>query len=191
MDNLNNLKTNIKLFEYYKLLGEKSIEQISDENLFWQYNPECNSVSTIVKHLSGNMLSRWTNFLATDGEKESRNREEEFTSNIDSREEMMGLWNRGWSCFFETLKSLQPSDLNKIIFIRNQGQTVMEAINRQLAHYPYHIGQIVFIAKMVCNDPWISLSIPKGQSKKYNDNKFEQPKQTEHFTDEFLNKKAE
>ena len=134
MDKLNSLKTTIKLFEYYKLLGEKSMEQISDENLFWQYNPECNSVSTIVKHLSGNMLSRWTDFLTTDGEKEWRNREEEFTNNIDSREEMMGLWNRGWSCFFETLKSLQPSDLNKIIFIRNQGQTVMEAINRQLTH---------------------------------------------------------
>ena len=190
MDNLNNLKTNIKLFEYYKLLGEKSMEQISDENLFWQYNPECNSISTIVKHLSGNMLSRWTDFLNTDGEKEWRNREEEFTNNINSREEMMGLWNNGWRSFLETLKALEPSDLNKIIYIRNQGQTVMEAIDRQLAHYPYHIGQIVFIAKMVCNDQWKSLSIPRGRSQEYNESKFQQPKQTTNFTDEFLNKKA-
>jgi Protein of unknown function (DUF1572) len=182
----NFLESAIKQFEYYKLLGEKSFEQVNDEQLFWQYNEESNSIATIVKHLWGNMKSRWTDFLTTDGEKEWRKRDEEFENDIKTRGEMMKLWNEGWTCLFNALKSLQEEDLGKTVYIRNMGQTVTEAINRQLAHYPYHIGQIVFIARMQAKE-WKSLSIPKGESKEYNKEKFSKPKRKEHFTDEILN----
>ena len=175
-----------KQFEYYKLLGEKTIEQMSDEALFWQYNETSNSVATIVKHMAGNMLSRWTDFLTTDGEKEWRNRDSEFENDLNTREALMQKWNEGWKCFFDAVNSLTDEDLGKIIYIRNQGHTVCEAINRQLAHYPYHVGQIVFIGKMVCDENWKSLSIPKGTSKTYNTEKFAQPKTKAHFTDELF-----
>jgi hypothetical protein len=183
------LESVIKQVEYYKLLGEKSFDQLTDEQLFWQANEASNSIATIVKHLSGNMLSRWTDFMTTDGEKEWRNRDAEFETETTSREALIRQWNEGWDCFLNALNSLQEIDLEKIIYIRNMGHTVMEAINRQLAHYPYHVGQIVFIAKLVCDESWISLSIPKGNSKEYNSEKFSQPKRTEHFTDEVLGKK--
>lgn len=181
------LESALKQFEYYKLLGEKSFAQVSDEQLFWQYNQDSNSIATIVKHLWGNMMSRWTDFLTTDGEKEWRNRDDEFENDIHSREEIMKLWNEGWNCLFNAINPLQEEDLGKIVYIRNMGQTVTEAINRQLAHYPYHIGQIVYIARMTAKD-WKSLSIPKGQSNDYNKEKFARPKRRQHFTDEYLDK---
>ena len=177
----------IQQFEYYKMLGEKTFAQVPDDKLFWQYNEDSNSIATIVKHLSGNMLSRWTDFLTTDGEKEWRNRDDEFENDIATRDELLQKWDAGWKVFLDTLKSLKEQDLEKIIYIRNQGHTVIEAINRQLAHYPYHIGQIVLIGKM-CAPKWVSLSIAKGNSKLFNDDKFSKPKQKTHFTDEFLNK---
>lgn len=170
----NYLNSVIKQFEYYKMLGDKSFEQVDEEKLFYQYNEDSNSMATIVKHLHGNMLSRWTDFLTTDGEKEFRNRDAEFENDITTKEEMLSKWNAGWQCLFDALHSLQETDLQKIIYIRNQGQTVTEAINRQLCHYSYHVGQIVFIGKMICNENWISLSIPKGNSKIYNQQKFSQ-----------------
>ena len=173
------------------MLGEKTFQQIPDEKLFWQYNEDSNSIAIIVKHLWGNMLSRWTDFLTTDGEKEWRDRESEFDNDLSSRQELISKWEEGWDCFLTTLKSLTPEDLGKIIYIRNQGHTVMEAINRQLAHYPYHVGQIVFIGKMVCENNWTSLSIPKGNSKAFNQEKFSKPKHQEHFTDEFIDKREE
>ena len=182
----NFLSSAIKQFEYYKLLGEKTFNQLQDEKLFWQYNADSNSIATIVKHLHGNMLSRWTNFLTSDGEKEWRNRDAEFENDIQTKEQMLELWNEGWQCLFTTLQSLIEEDLLKIIYIRNQGQTVTEAINRQLCHYSYHVGQIVFVGKMVCNESWQSLSIPKGNSQQYNNQKFSQVKQIEHFTDKDL-----
>lgn len=185
-DFLNSAK---KQFEYYKILGEKTFLQLTDEQLFIQLNEESNSIATIVKHLWGNMLSRWTDFLTTDGEKAWRNRETEFENDIKNRAELLAKWNEGWTCFFNTLNSLTETDLSKIIYIRNQGHTVLEAINRQLAHYPYHVGQIVFIGKMLCNNTWTSLSIPKGNSKAYNEHKFAQSKHKQHFTDEYLSKK--
>ena len=178
-----------KQFEYYKMLGEKTFAQVSDEALFWQYNEESNSIAIIVKHLWGNMMSRWTDFLTSDGEKDWRNRDAEFENDISTRAELMDKWNEGWECFFTALNSLGPEDLEKVIYIRNMGHTVLEAINRQLAHYPYHIGQIVFIGKMAQENSWLSLSIPKGASKTYNADKFSKPKRKAHFTDEFLNKK--
>jgi len=176
-------------FEYYKLLGEKTFEQVTDEALFWQYNEESNSIATIVHHLNGNMLSRWTDFLESDGEKTWRNRDEEFENNIHTRQEMLDLWDKGWSCLFNALNSLTEADLDRIIYIRNQGHTVLEALNRQLAHYPYHIGQIIYIGKMAANEHWNSLSIPRSQSGSYNQNKFSQDKKIEHFTKEVLDQK--
>lgn len=178
-----------KQFEYYKLLGDKTIAQLPDDKLFWQYNQESNSIAINVKHLHGNMLSRWTDFLTTDGEKESRNRDGEFENDLTTKEEVIKLWEEGWKCFLDTLKSLKEDDLEKIIYIRNQGHTVLEAINRQLAHYPYHVGQIVFIGKMILNEKWQSLSIPRGNSNAFNAEKFSQKKNRAHFTDEFLKDK--
>lgn len=180
-----------KQFEYYKMLGEKTISQVPDHKLSWQYNGESNSIATIVKHLWGNMLSRWTDFLTTDGEKAFRERDAEFENNMYSREDILSKWNEGWACLFHALNALTDGDLEKIVFIRNQGHTVIEAINRQLAHYAYHVGQIVFLGKMILADNWASLSIPKGDSQKYNDEKFSAPKQRLHFTDEFLSNNSE
>jgi hypothetical protein len=180
-----------KQFEYYKMLGEKAMAQIPDNALFWQYNEQSNSIAAIVKHLWGNMLSRWTDFLTSDGEKEWRNRDAEFENDIRTRQELMEKWNEGWSCLFKAIAVLTTTDLDRIIYIRNQGHTVTEAINRQLAHYSYHVGQIVFIAKMCAANGWTSLSIPAGASAAYNKEKFVKPKENEHFTDEYLNNKGE
>lgn len=177
-----------KQFEYYKMLGEKTIAQLSDEQLLWKYNEESNSIAAIVKHLWGNMCSRWTDFLTTDGEKEWRNREAEFENDISNRGDLLAKWNEGWSCLFGALDSLNASNWDTIVYIRNQGHSVMEAINRQLAHYPYHVGQIVFIGKMALDEKWASLSIPRGRSQDYNSEKFAQPKARTHFTDEYLKK---
>lgn len=172
MNNNNNyLDSAIKQFQYYRMLGERAMTQIPDEKLFWQFNHDSNSIAIIVKHLAGNILSRWTDFLIKDGEKEWRNRDDEFESTIQSKEDLNKLWSSGWEVCLQTLLSLNENDLEKTIYIRNQGHTVMEAINRQLAHYPYHVGQIVFVAKMFAPH-WESLSIPKGNSKSYNEVKF-------------------
>ena len=173
-----------KQFEYYKMLGEKTFEQIPEEKLFWQLNEESNSISMIVKHLNGNMLSRWTDFLTTDGEKEWRKRDEEFDNDIKTKAELMSKWNGGWECLFNAINPLTEKDLEREVYIRNMGHSISEAINRQLAHYPYHIGQIVFIEKIVQNEKWNSLSIPKGKSKEYNKEKFSKPKRKEHFTND-------
>jgi hypothetical protein len=172
-----------KEFCYYKLLGEKAIAQIPDNKLFWQPTPDSNCVGTIVKHLSGNMLSRWTDFLTTDGEKESRDRDSEFENDIENIQKLLDFWNKGWVCLLGTLDSLTAEDMDKIVYIRNQGHTVCEAINRQVAHYPYHIGQIVFIAKMIAEN-WASLTIPKNKSKDFNTDKFSKEKTRQHFSDD-------
>ena len=169
----------IKRFEYYKTLGEKTFEQLTEDQLFWQPNEESNSIAIIVKHLWGNMLSRWTDFLTTDGEKTSRNRDAEFVNDIQSKEELLLKWNEGWNCFLNALSSLTEDDLEKEVFIRNEPHTVIDAINRQLAHYPYHIGQIVYIGKLLLNDNWKSLTIPRGESDKFNAEKAEQGRRKE------------
>ncbi len=177
-----------KQFLYYKTLGEKAMDQLEPEQLFVSINEDTNSIATIVKHLSGNMLSRWTDFLTSDGEKEWRNRDAEFEATIKTKEELLITWNKGWDCFFEALNGLQAEQLSTIIYIRNEGHTVIEAINRQLAHYPYHVGQIVFYAKMLKNSEWTSLSIPKNKSNSYNSEKFSKEKSIRNFTDDELNK---
>ncbi len=178
------LATVKKQFKYYKSLADKTFEQLPEEQLFWQPNEESNSIAIIVKHLNGNMLSRWTNFLDSDGEKKWRNRDNEFCDTIKTKLELIAKWNQGWDCLFEALNQLTESDLTKTVYIRNMGHTVSEAINRQIAHYPYHIGQIVFIGKMAQNKEWNSLSIPKGKSDDYNKEKFSKPKKNEHFTND-------
>jgi hypothetical protein len=175
-----------KQFLYYKTLGEKAMEQIEPEQLFSAVNEDSNSIATIVKHLSGNMLSRWTDFLNSDGEKEWRNRDAEFENDLESKEALLASWNKGWECLFDALNKLKPKQLSQIIYIRNEGHTVVEAINRQLAHYPYHVGQIVFYAKQVKHSNWASLSIPKNKSNSYNKDKFAQEKSIRNFTDEEL-----
>ncbi len=177
-----------KQFLYYKTLGEKAMEQLEPKQLFVAVNEDSNSIATIVKHISGNMLSRWTDFLTTDGEKEWRNRDGEFENDLNSKEALLETWNKGWNCFFDALNTLKPDQLTTIIYIRNEGHTVVEAINRQLAHYPYHIGQIVFYAKMLKKSEWTSLSIPKNKSKSYNAAKFSKEKSIKNFTDDELNK---
>ena len=162
----------VKEFVRYKELGEKAMAQLPDDKLFWQYNEESNSIATIVKHLSGNMLSRWTDIFNTDGEKEWRNRDAEFVNDISTREELMGIWKKGWDKVFETIRELKPTDLERVIYIRGEAHTVTEAILRQLAHYPHHVGQILFIGKMVLNKDWHSLSIPKNKSAAFNEEKF-------------------
>jgi len=144
----------IQQFEYYKLIGERAMAQLPDEALLFQPTPESNSIAVIVKHLWGNMLSRWTDFLTTDGEKEWRQRDAEFESEHASRDEILARWNEGWACLFTALNGLSEADLGAVVYIRNEGHTVLEAISRQLAHYPYHIGQIVFIGKMVQDSDW-------------------------------------
>ena len=173
-----------KQFLYYKMLGEKAMDQLEPEQLFVSVNEDTNSIAVIVKHLSGNMLSRWTDFLTTDGEKETRNRDAEFENDLQTKDQVLALWNAGWDCFLGTLESLQPEQLSEIIYIRNEGHTVIEAINRQLAHYPYHVGQIVFYAKQLKNSEWDSLSIPKNKSNSYNADKFAQEKTIKNFTEE-------
>lgn len=177
-----------KQFLYYKILGEKAMAQLEPEQLFTAVNEDTNSIATIIKHISGNMLSRWTDFLTTDGEKEWRNRDAEFENDLQSKEEVLAVWNKGWDCFLTTLENLKPEQLSQIIYIRNEGHTVIEAINRQLAHYPYHIGQIVFYAKQLKKDDWNSLSIPKNKSGNYNAEKFAKEKEIKNFTDDELKK---
>lgn len=173
-----------KQFEYYKLVGERTFDQLEEKDLFWQYNISSNSISILVNHLWENMKSRWTDFLNSDGEKEWRNRDLEFESVIKSKEELMLKWKEGWSCLFEALDELNEANFNSEIYIRNQAHSVVDAINRQIAHYAYHIGQIVYIGKMIQSDNWKSLTIPKGKSDDFNQEKFSKGKHTGHFSDD-------
>ena len=159
------------IFRQYKTLGEKAMEQVEDKRLFWVFNNDSNSVAMIVQHVSGNMLSRFTNFYEEDGEKPWRNRDREFESVLSTREEVMSAWNKGWDCFMNIINNLHDLDLERTVYIRGEAHSVMEALNRQMAHYSYHIGQIVFLSKMVAEKEWQSLSIAKNRSQEFNDKK--------------------
>lgn len=174
----------IKQFEYYKSLGNKTFEQLTFNELQHEFAADANPISVIVKHMVGNMLSRWTNFLTEDGEKEWRYRDTEFENTYTSKKELITEWNKGWNCLFNAIKALNETNLEHIIYIRNQGHTVTEAINRQLAHYAYHVGQIVFLGKLIKGENWQSLSIPKSASNMYNLDKFSKKKTRQHFTDD-------
>lgn len=177
------LSSSKKLFLYYKKLAEDAIIQVEEDKLFFCTNENSNSIAIIIQHMAGNMLSRWTDFLTTDGEKEWRNRDTEFEPIIQDKNELITYWNNGWQCLLAAIESITENDLNKIIYIRNEGHTIMEAINRQLAHYSYHVGQMVVLSKILTKEEWKSLSIPKNKSKDYNQDKFKQEKSNIFFTD--------
>jgi hypothetical protein len=162
------LSTAIKRLRYYKLLGERTFEQLEEKDFLYQPNPPSNSIAIIIQHLHGNMLSRWTNFLTEDGEKPWRKRDEEFGVMPYNRAQLLDLWEQGWACFLGALESLTEADLLKTITIRQEPLIVVDAINRQLAHYPYHVGQIVYIGRMLKDQAWKSLSIEPGKSAEYN-----------------------
>lgn len=161
------LKVVQEKFADVKELGDKTIKQLSDNDINWTYNEASNSVATIVKHLSGNMASRWTDFLTTDGEKPSRNRDDEFENDIGSKQELITVWENGWDTLFVAIHRLKDTDLLKSVYIRGEAHTVLEAIERQMAHYASHIGQIVYIGKLIKGEEWKTLSIPKGKSEAY------------------------
>jgi predicted DNA-binding ArsR family transcriptional regulator len=175
-----------KQFEYYKTLAEKAMDQLEPEQLFVTFNEDSNSIAAIIKHLSGNMLSRWTDFLTTDGEKPDRNRDTEFEIFVQDKANILQKWNEGWNCFFKTFNQLKPEQLEDIVYIRNEGHTVIEAISRHLAHSAYHIGQIVFYAKQLKEGHWKSLSIPKNKSNDYNAGKFSTEKTIKNYTESEL-----
>jgi hypothetical protein len=162
------LQHTIKRFEYYKTLGDNTLAQLEEQDFFYTPNKESNSIAIIVQHMYGNMLSRWTNFLTEDGEKEWRKRDEEFNEVTCSKQDLLSFWNEGWKCLLDTLKSLKPNDLVKTVYIRTEPLLAYDAILRQLAHYPYHVGQIITLTKMIKGEKWKGLSIPKGDSKNFN-----------------------
>jgi len=179
-----------KQFTYYKGLGEKAMAQLKEGELFEAPSEEENSIAVIVKHLNGNMLSRWTDFLTSDGEKEWRERDNEFVLDPSQGGDVNALWDSGWSCLLDSLSELDDGMTEKKIYIRNQSHTVLEAINRQIAHYAYHVGQIVLLAKQFRGNSWQSLSIPRNASKQFNEEKFSKQKTDQHYTDEW-NKKGQ
>ena len=170
-----------KLFRYYKSMGDESLTRLTEEEIHFRFEENSNSCAIIAKHMAGNMLSRWTDFLTADGEKEWRNREAEFQDYFNSKEALIEYWEKGWSTLFSAIDPLQTSDLEKIIYIRNEGHNILEAINRQLAHYSYHVGQLVLMSKAIKGNTWQSLSIPKGQSSTFNKDKFTKDKSRRNF----------
>jgi hypothetical protein len=162
------ITTVIRRVKYYKDLGEKAFEQLDEKDFHFRPHEESNSIAIIVQHIAGNMLSRFTHFLTEDGEKEWRQRDDEFEIHQFSRQEVIDIWEKGWRCFLDALGSLTEDDLLKTIYIRQEPLTVIDAVNRQLAHYPHHIGQILYIGKMIKGEKWKNLSIPKGHSQSYN-----------------------
>ena len=162
------LEDSLTLFAYYKKLAERAMDQVDDADLFTTLDPEANSIAIIVKHMAGNMRSRWTDFLTSDGEKPNRNRDGEFEAPPATRAELLAVWEAGWACVFDALRPLTEADLTRTVTIRGEAHSVMQAINRQLAHYPHHVGQIVLLAKHFSSDRWQSLSVPRKGSAEFN-----------------------
>ncbi|MFI5262974.1 MAG: DUF1572 family protein [Candidatus Kapaibacterium sp.] len=165
-----------KVFRSQKDLADKAIAQLSDGELLWQPDPESNSVAINMKHLAGNMISRWTDFLTSDGEKPNRHRDGEFEIASDDVQSLRAYWDRGYALFFKTIDSLTEDDLLKTVTIRNEPHTVIQAIQRQVSHYGYHVGQIVALAKHINGENWKTLSIPRGKSEEFLSRKFAPPK---------------
>jgi hypothetical protein len=162
------IQDTLSLFRYYKRLAERAMEQVTDEQLFAVLDREANSIAVIVKHMAGNMRSRWTDFLTADGEKPTRDRDSEFVDPPATRKELLAAWEAGWNRVFMAIEPLADADLGRTITIRGEAHSVMQAINRQLAHYPHHVGQIVLLAKHFACDHWQSLSLPRNQSAEFN-----------------------
>lgn len=164
------LDTTIADFKSIKSLGDRAIAQLDASALSWTPDPESNSIAVIVKHVAGNMISRWTDFLTSDGEKPDRNRDDEFVDDIADMDSLNAIWEKGWAVLFEALDGLKPEDLLRTVTIRGQAHSVLQAIHRQISHYGYHVGQIVYVAKANKSAEWQTLSIPKGGSDKFNAN---------------------
>jgi hypothetical protein len=162
------LKDSVDLLRYYKKLAERAMDQVADEQLYATLDDEANSIAVVVKHMAGNMRSRWTDFLTSDGEKPDRNRDSEFVDPPATRAALLQMWEDGWSRVFAALEPISDADLGRTITIRGEAHSVMQAINRQVAHYSHHIGQIVLLAKHFAGDKWQSLSIPKNTSAEFN-----------------------
>jgi uncharacterized damage-inducible protein DinB len=162
------LHDSLAVFRQYKTLAERAISQVSDEQLNHSLDAEMNSIAVIVKHMAGNMRSRWTDFLTTDGEKPDRDRDSEFEAPPETREALLALWEQGWQCLFSALEPLSEEDLARTVTIRGEAHSVMQAINRQVAHYSYHSGQIALLAKHFRHNEWQSLSVPRGRSSEFN-----------------------
>jgi len=162
------LEDALAVFRYYKTLAERAMAQVSDEHLFTVLDAEANSIAVIVKHMTGNMRSRWTDFLTTDGEKPDRNRDSEFIDPPATRSALLADWEDGWARVFAALEPLTEADLTRTVTIRGEAHSVMQAVNRQLAHYPHHVGQIVLLAKHFASDHWQSLSVPRNRSAEFN-----------------------
>ena len=162
------LEDSIGLLRFYKQLADRAIAQVTDEQLFTNLDPEANSIAIIVKHMAGNMRSRWTDFLTSDGEKPTRDRDSEFVEPPPTRKALINTRESGWACLFQALEPLSEADLSRTITIRGEAHSVTQAINRQVAHYPYHVGQIVLLAKHFAQDQWQSLSVPKSKSQEFN-----------------------
>lgn len=160
-------------FKSYKEVADKTIAQLEEKDLHWKYNQESNSIASIIIHMSENMLSRWTDFFITDGEKDWRNRDAEFEAHDLSKKELVEAWEKGWNCLFSALNSLNEENFNQPILIRNKQVKLIESITRQIAHFPYHIGQIAYVGKMILNDKWQTASIAKGKSKEFIQTQFE------------------
>lgn len=171
MEALDFLDSARKEFRYYRSLGERAMAQLPDADLFKEPAPGNNSIAVIVQHLHGNMLSRWTEFLTSDGEKSWRDREGEFDPKLTARDELMARWNKGWDCLLAAIDPLTPADLERTVRIRTEPHSVAQAIARQLAHVPYHVGQIVLLAKLFKGEAFQSLSIPRGGTAAFNRNK--------------------
>jgi hypothetical protein len=169
-------------FQYYKTLGEKTFSQLEEKDCFWQFDSESNSIAVIVNHLYGNMKSRWTDFLSSDGEKQWRKRDLEFKNQLKTKAEVLNRWEQGWDCVFKSLDSINEDNFNTKIYIRSQEHSVIQAINRQLTHYAYHVGQVVYIGRLIKGSKWKYLSIPKDKSDDFNQEKFSRGKHQGQFT---------
>lgn len=181
----NYLESIRKQFLYYKELGDKTFVQLIEEDFFWSPDEQSNAIAVIIQHMYGNMMSRWTDFLTSDGEKEWRNREQEFELYLVTKEQLLIHWEKGWACLFHALSEIDSQNIKQLIYIRSKGHTIIEAINRQLAHYAYHVGQLTYLGRQRALH-WESLSIPKGGSELFNKTSFEKGKRREHFTAQFL-----
>lgn len=162
------VEDSLAIFRQYKALADRAMAQVTDAQLFLALDDEANSIAILAKHMAGNMLSRWTDFLASDGEKPSRNRDGEFVDPPDTRAELLALWESGWACLFGALEPLTDADLGRTVLIRGEAHSVMQAVNRQIAHYAQHVGQIVLLAKHYAGNQWQSLSVPKNKSAEFN-----------------------
>lgn len=171
------MSATIDVFEAHKKMAERAVAQVADEGLRTSLDEHTNSIAVIMKHVAGNLISRWTDFLTTDGEKQDRNRDGEFEDNFTDRDELLAYWERGWSTLLDSLKSLTPDDLEKTVYIRGDAHTVPLAIQRSLGHTCYHIGQIVQVARVQAGDEWNTLTIPRGQSEQFNKERWGEGKQ--------------